>query len=146
MLFWQSYTESFQVPVQKHGAGDYTRYEARKHLFTLRSLSASSVKTTCDIRHFASTLTTKPRVLCLLCMYLFACGNCVSIMSFVDILLCKYIVSERQSAATVGHNDESSEASDWLFFLHRAQEVAPDWLLPVLASAAVVGDLAAAAS
>lgn len=38
------------------------------------------------------------------------------------------------SAATVGHNDGSSEASDWLTPVRWAQEVACDWLSAVLAS------------
>lgn len=38
------------------------------------------------------------------------------------------------SAATVGHNDGSSEASDWLMPLRWAQEAASDWPSAVLAS------------
>lgn len=38
------------------------------------------------------------------------------------------------SAATVGHNDGSSQASDWLTPLRWAREAASDWLSAVLAS------------
>lgn len=37
-------------------------------------------------------------------------------------------------ASTVGHNDGSSEASDWLIPLRWAQTAASDWLSAVLAS------------
>lgn len=38
------------------------------------------------------------------------------------------------TTVTVGHNDGSSEASDWLTALRWAQEAACDWLTAALAS------------
>lgn len=48
---------------------------------------------------------------------------------FVDVL-----VSGRQSTTAVGHNDGSSEASDWLIPLRWAQKTCFDWLAALLAS------------
>lgn len=52
------------------------------------------------------------------------------------------VLSGRQNSTTVGHNDGSSEASDWLISLRWAQKTASYWLnagvasLPRLAVAA----------
>lgn len=45
-----------------------------------------------------------------------------------DFLWICVIVSGRQSATTVGHNDGSSKVADWLIILRWAQRAASDWL------------------
>lgn len=56
-------------------------------------------------------------------------------ISTVSVQFCVcIIVSGRQYTTTVGHNDGSSEASDWLSPLRWAQKTGSDWLYDVLAS------------
>lgn len=45
-----------------------------------------------------------------------------------------FVVSGRQSTTTVGHNDGSSKASDWLIPLRWAQKAGSYWLKAVVAS------------
>lgn len=56
-------------------------------------------------------------------------------ISTVSVQFCGcIIVSGRQNTTTVGHNDGSSKASDWLSPLRWAQKAGSDWLNAVLAS------------
>lgn len=55
-------------------------------------------------------------------------------MYYYIVCRCIVVPGGTDSTATVGHNDGSSEVSDWLIPLRWAQEAASDWLTAVLAS------------